>query len=78
MNRPADIELVHQTSLFLDGIFAELMSEHAVATAEAEVLDSEMLPEEEEEDLEDDDGFEMQSMSFDEQEDGNMMHALDE
>jgi hypothetical protein len=44
VNRPADIELVNETPLFLDAIFAELTSERAAA--EAEVLDSEMLPEE--------------------------------
>jgi hypothetical protein len=47
VNRPADIEVVDETPLFLDGVFAELMNERAVAAAE--VLDSEMLPEEEEE-----------------------------
>jgi hypothetical protein len=53
-----DIELVDETPLFLDGVFAELMSERAVAAAE--VLDNEMLPEEEEgEDVEDNDGFEV-------------------
>jgi hypothetical protein len=63
VNRPADIELVDETPIFLDGVFVELMSERAVA--EAVVVDSEMLPQEEEEDLEDDDGFEVQSISFD-------------
>jgi hypothetical protein len=59
-NRPAGIELVDETSVFLDGVFTEMVSERAVAPAEAEFLDSEMLPQEgEEEDLEDDDGFEM-------------------
>jgi hypothetical protein len=76
VNRPADIELVDETSLFLDGVFAELTSEHAVA--EVEVLGSEMLPVEEKEDLEDEDGFEVRSISFDEQEHGNVMQALDE
>jgi hypothetical protein len=47
VNHPADIEVVDETPLFLDGVFAELMNERAVAAAE--VLDSEMLPEEEEE-----------------------------
>jgi hypothetical protein len=75
VNRPADIELVDETPLFLDGVFAELMSERAVAAAEAEVLDTEMLPEE---DLEDDDGFEVQSIFFNEQEHSHVMQALDE
>jgi hypothetical protein len=78
VNRPAYIELVDETPLFLDRVFTELVSECVVseAEAEAEVLDSEMLPEEE--DLEDDDGFEMHSISFDEQEHGHVMQALDE
>jgi hypothetical protein len=55
------------------------MSERQVAAAEAEILDSEMFPEEEKgEDLEDDDGFEVQSISFDEQEHGHMMQAPNE
>jgi hypothetical protein len=55
------------------------MSECQVAAAQAEILDSEMLPEEENgEDLEDDNGFEVQSISFDEQGNGQLMQALDE
>jgi hypothetical protein len=77
VNRPADIELVDETPLFLDGVLAELMSECVMA--EAEVVDSEMLPEEEEEeDFEDDDGFEVRSISFNEQEHGHVMQALNE
>jgi hypothetical protein len=81
LNRPADIELTDETPLFLDGIFAELTSEHAVATADAdtdaEVLDSEMLSEEEKEEvIEDDDGFQDQSISFDELEHENVIQAL--
>jgi hypothetical protein len=49
----------------------------AEAEAEAEVLENEMLPEEEE-DLEDDDGLEVQSISFDEQEHGHVMQARHE
>jgi N-dimethylarginine dimethylaminohydrolase len=76
VNRPADIEVVEETPLFLDGVFAELMNELAVAAAE--VLDSDMLPEEEEEsDLEDDDAFVVQSISFDEQDHGHVMQAFD-
>jgi hypothetical protein len=45
----------------------------------AEVLDSKMFPEEEEEeDLEDDDGFEVRSISFDGQEHGHVVKAFDE
>jgi hypothetical protein len=68
-----------ETPLFLDGIFSELMNEQAMAAADAEILHSKMIPEEEEkEDLEDDDGFEVQSISFAEQEHGQVMQALDE
>jgi hypothetical protein len=79
VNRPADIELVDETLLFLDGAFAEFMSEHAVIAGDAEVLGNEMLPEEEEEeDLEDDDGFEVRSISFGEQKHAHVMQDLDE
>jgi hypothetical protein len=77
LNRPADIELTDETPLFLDGVFAELKSEHAVAAADAEVLDSEMLSEEDQEEvIEDNEGFEDQSISFDELEHENVIQAL--
>jgi hypothetical protein len=63
--------------LFFDGVFAELMSESAVAAEDAEVLDSEMPSEEEEEEaIEEDEEFEDQSISFDELEHENVIQAL--
>jgi hypothetical protein len=76
VNRPADTGLVDETPLFLDEVFAELKSERAVA--EAEVLDSEMFPEEEEEELEEDNEFEVQSISLDEQDHEHVIQAVDE
>jgi hypothetical protein len=53
------------------------MSEYAVAAADAEVPDSEMLSEEEKEEvIEDDEEFEDQSIFFDELEHGNVIQAL--
>jgi hypothetical protein len=74
LNRLVDIKLTDETLLFLDGVFAELMSEHAVAAADAEVLDNEMLSKEEKEGvIEDDEGFKDQSISFDELEHENVI-----